>query len=369
VHGLRELRVSVGATLLLVRYREGDIAVLDLTASTARELRLDQVTQIYRLARDAEKGDFDIAEGLERLRSTLAMKARYGALVAIGGMALIAAGVSLVLAPSLLTLIICLLFGSLVGLIRIAAQRWPAVWPLVPVVSGSVVAALGLTFINEGAEVTAAGILIPPLAVFLPGTALTVAMIELSAGDIVSGGSRLAFGAVRLLLLVFGIVIVAQSLHWQGSGTIVPEHTLAPVFRVTGVLLFTTGICLHYSTPKGSWLWLQIVVITAWGTQQLSSLVLGTYLSAALAGGVMVTIAGVLEQRWHAPPLIVSYTPAFWLLVPGSLGLKGFSELAQDNPQAALTDLFIMILIMAAIALGMLAGLLITGNRHMHELT
>jgi Putative threonine/serine exporter len=60
-------------------------------------------------------------------------------------------------------------------------------------------------------NVSAASVLLPPLSVFLPGAAITVAIIELSAGDIVSGGSRLAFGAARLRLLVLGVVIAAET--------------------------------------------------------------------------------------------------------------------------------------------------------------
>ena len=43
-YGLKDLRVSVGTSLLLLRYRQGDTDVVDLTTSSATELRLDQVS-------------------------------------------------------------------------------------------------------------------------------------------------------------------------------------------------------------------------------------------------------------------------------------------------------------------------------------
>ena len=226
-YGLKDLRVSVGTSLLLLSYRQGDADIVDLTTSSATELRLDQVAEIYRLADEAEHGAIDPRMGLARLRAVLARPASNGALVGVAGLALISAGVSLVLAPSLLALLVCLFFGALVGAIRLAAQRWPGIWPLLPVVAGAVVATIGLTLVDQGLEVAAVAILIPPLAVFLPGAAITVAMIELSAGDIVSGGSRLAFAAVRLLLLVFGIVIAAETVHWEGSTSAQQDLPLA----------------------------------------------------------------------------------------------------------------------------------------------
>ena len=83
----------------------------------------------------------------------------------------------------------------------------------------------------------------------------------------------------------------------------------------------------------------------------------------------MVAVAEAVERQAGAPPLIVSYTPAFWLLVPGSLGLRGLGRLAQNGTEGALSDLLLMILTMIAIALGMLVGLLVFGNRRMYDLS
>ena len=213
----------------------------------------------------------------------------------------------------------------------------------------------------------AAQILIPPLAVFLPGATIAVAMIELSAGDVVSGGSRLAFAAVRLLLLVFGIVIAAEYLQWQGSDASSHDALLRSLFGLIGTVVFTIGVYVHYSAPRGSAPWLLLVVVVAWATQQLSGIIVGTYVSAAIAGAMMIIAAGIIEDRNGAPPLIVSYTPAFWLLVPGSLGLQSFSQLVQNDAQGALTDITLMVLTMIAISLGILFGLLVTGNRRMYD--
>ena len=46
-----------------------------------------------------------------------------------------------------------------------------------------------------------------PLVTLLPGAALTMATVELSAGSMISGSSRLVFGLQRLLLLTFGIAM------------------------------------------------------------------------------------------------------------------------------------------------------------------
>jgi uncharacterized membrane protein YjjB (DUF3815 family) len=67
--------------------------------------------------------------------------------------------------------------------------------------------------------------------------------------------------------------------------------------------------------------------------------------------------------------LIVSYTPAFWLLVPASIGLGSLTEMTQSTAPSALTDLLLMMLTMIAVAIGMLLGLFLSGNRQMYEPT
>jgi uncharacterized membrane protein YjjB (DUF3815 family) len=287
--------------------------------------------------------------------------------VRIIGLAFLSGGISLVLMPSLPAFVVSLVLGLLVSLIRSAASRMPGVWPLVPVVCASLVAAIGFQLIDSGVNASVAAVLLPPLAIFLPGAAITVSMIELSAGDIVSGGSRLAFGSARLLLLVLGIVIASQSINVESLDAAFVELPFAPLWQTFGVVLFTAGVCLHFDAPRGSFPWLLVVVLAAWSTQQLSSIVVGSYLSAAFAGCVMVVVAQAVAAGKGAPPLIVSYTPAFWLLVPGALGLKSLTDLAQEASTSALSDLLLMFLTMIAIALGMLVGLFLSGNRYLYE--
>ncbi|MGH2627618.1 MAG: hypothetical protein ACRDHY_13320, partial [Anaerolineales bacterium] len=38
--------------------------------------------------------------------------------------------------------------------------------------------------------------------------------------------------------------------------------------------------------------------------------------------------AQLLRRRWNGPPVLVTFLPAFWLLVPGVLSLIGLTKLA-----------------------------------------
>jgi uncharacterized membrane protein YjjB (DUF3815 family) len=101
--------------------------------------------------------------------------------------------------------------------------------------------------------------------------------------------------------------------------------------------------------------------------QQVGSLFLGGPLDGFVGGVVMILVARMIQGHPSAPPLIVSFTPAFWFLVPGALGLEGLSNLAQERPQAGLNDVLTMVTTMISIALGVLFGLILSGSRRASE--
>jgi uncharacterized membrane protein YjjB (DUF3815 family) len=210
-------------------------------------------------------------------------------------------------------------------------------------------------------------VLTPPLATFLPGAALTVSMLELSNGDIVAGGSRLAYGTIRLLLLVFGLVVAAQWTSLPANSASVEPVALANYLAVVGLFAFTYGVYLNFSGPKGSFPWLLLVTAAAWGGQQLGALLLGSYAGGFVGGAAMIVVSQLILRQPGAPPLIVSFTPAFWLLVPGALGLEGLTNIAQETPEEGVDDLVRMSVTMIAIALGILFGLFVSSSSRSAE--
>jgi uncharacterized membrane protein YjjB (DUF3815 family) len=145
---------------------------------------------------------------------------------------------------------------------------------------------------------------------------------------------------------------------------------LIPLSRyvpLLGLLAFTAGVFLHFSAPKGSFPWLLIVVVAAWAGQQIGSLFFGGYLGGFVGGAALIVVAKLIMVHPEAPPLIVMFTPAFWLLVPGALGLEGLAQVFQDSPQSGVDDLLAMVVTMISIALGVLLGLMLSGSSSASE--
>jgi uncharacterized membrane protein YjjB (DUF3815 family) len=197
----------------------------------------------------------------------------------------------------------------------------------------------------------------PPLATFLPGGALTIATVELAAGQMVSGASRLVSRLVQLMLLAFGILAASAFLD-------VPAHVLAdnPVDRLgwwapwLGVVLFAVGNYLHFSSPARSLPWILVVLLITYAGQVVGAALFGGLLSGFFGALAMTPVVLWIETRRHGPPKLITFLPAFWLLVPGATGLIGVTALLGDSDgfgAEATADTLVTVM---SIALGVLIG-------------
>ena len=123
-----------------------------------------------------------------------------------------------------------------------------------------------------------------------------------------------------------------------------------------GVLVFGIGTYFHHTAPQRSLPWLWLVLFVAFAGQQLGGQILGGYLSGFIGAVAMAPVAFWIQRRPGAPPALVTFLPGFWLLVPGSLGLIGLTQLVAENRQAGLQAVGDMIFAIVAIALGVMVG-------------
>jgi len=90
--------------------------------------------------------------------------------------------------------------------------------------------------------------------------------------------------------------------------------------------------------------------------QRLGAPVLGSFLGA-MAASIGASAAELVHRRL---PRLVVFLPSFWLLVPGSLGLIGVSEVA-ILPGAGVAVGVDVVAVVLAIAMGLLVGSVVSG--------
>jgi uncharacterized membrane protein YjjP (DUF1212 family)/uncharacterized membrane protein YjjB (DUF3815 family) len=323
-----------------------------------QELRFDQTFPLAALIARAHTGWIPPADGLAELNRIWRLPCRFPAWVGVIGYTVQSAGLALILQPARLTLLLAVLLGTVVGILVELARRNDPLQQLLPVICAFTVSIVAFTAVDKlhlaDASLRA---LAPPLATFLPGAAITLAVAELSTSQMVSGSSRLVAGFMRIAQLAFGILIAAQ-VAGIPDANLVATHVdrLGPWAPWVGVAVYGFGAFLSFGPPTRFLPWMFVMLLFAYLGQLAGNAWLGSYASG-FAGGLTLTLAAMaVSRRPGAPAPISLILPGFWLLVPGSLGLMGITQLLGTDSTTVFTATLIS---MISIALGVQSGLLL----------
>ncbi|MGA5300033.1 threonine/serine ThrE exporter family protein [Nucisporomicrobium flavum] len=357
-YGAPYARVSVLPTYLVVALEPGRPATLEPTGQLRGGLRLDQTAALFDVLRSAEGGGLRPAEGSRRIRALIDMPPRFGPVVRVAGHAVLTVGICLVLQPTGGDLVLAAAFGVLVGVLKLTAARFAGVQMIMPVIAAFTVAALTFLIAGTGWADADLRAMVAPLVTFLPGAMLTMAVVEISAAEMITGSSRLVTGFLQLLLLAFGIIGAAQAVGTPPAhlGADTAPGAISGWAPWIGALIVGIGSYLLHSGPRRSLGWLCVVLYAGWIGQYLGGLVLGGYLSGFVGAVVLTIVAYAVERVPSGPPALVSFLPGFWLLVPGALSLIGMTEYLSRDVVRGADDLVGAIGSMVAVALGVLCG-------------
>ena len=354
-YGAKSARISAFPTFMMVSMGRGEPATLELTAPLTGPPRLDQIAALERLVTSAEHAEIHPADGLHELDEITAMSPRFGPLQSILGYSVLTLGICLILHPALRDVVAAAAFGALVGALRSMARGRPALQVLMPVIAAFAVSALSAAEVRAGWDNAGLRAMVASLVVFLPGAALTTAVLELAAGQMVSGASRLVSGVLQLALLAFGIVAGIEAV---GVNTEKVFSSTAPLLGPwapwLGVLIYASGLMVANSAPPRSFPTLLAVLYAAWVGQVIGNELFGGYVSALVGAAVMTPVAYWVSRLPSAMPQYASFLPGFWLLVPGALGLIGLTELASGA--ARTQDAVATVVSIFAVAIGVLCG-------------
>jgi uncharacterized membrane protein YjjP (DUF1212 family) len=356
-YGFPEFDFFVLPTGILVESGVADTASVLLSSNEpTAHYRFDQIDELYHLVSQAEQAAITPAAGLEELARVEAMSPSFPAWVRVLGHGILTAGLALLLQPTLGGMAMAFALGILVGLIKL--PRLATLDLIFPVVAAFIVAATVFAISHHsGVGDNPVRVLIPPLATFLPGGVLTIAVVELAAGQMISGASRLVTGMVQLGLLAFGIV-AAASLISVDQAVLVdnPVNRLGPWAPWVGVLIVALGDFLHFSAPARSVGWILLVLYVAYAGQAVGGALFGGALSGFFGGLAMTPVVLWIDDRPYGAPSLITFLPAFWLLVPGAVGLIGVTEIIGGDHTIGAEDLATALTSIASIALGVLIG-------------
>jgi uncharacterized membrane protein YjjP (DUF1212 family) len=358
-YGLKRVNILALPTVLFVKFEDEGDTKIEFRSEGLQTYRFDQVEEIYRLAAEADKGELHPLKGLEKLELIHKMAPKFNYWYTIGGHALISAGIVMVLRPTLSELLSAILLGLVVGWLKYFAAQRPMILTVLPTLSALLAASVAFFATRHGFAMSSIKVLIASVVTFLPGGSMAIATIELSSGDVVSGSSRFVNSVIQIVLLTLGLVTAAMIIKIpadQAFTTDVREQLgwWAPWI---GVALFGFGQMLHLSIPRSAMPWMIFCLYWAYVIEVLGDVTFGGYMGIFLGAMAVTPLAYVIQYKLNGPPMLITFLPSLWLLVPTSVALVGLTEFVASNHVAGIQDFAATIFSIIAAAIGCLIGI------------
>ncbi|WP_237570901.1 threonine/serine ThrE exporter family protein [Mycolicibacterium lacusdiani] len=351
--GYPGIQIAASPTGVILNLASGSAATFE---SVQGGLRLDQAAEVRRIRHRLSQLDLSVPQATEELLALRLRPPRYPQWLANLGWIAIATGIALILQPGGANVAFAAAGAVVVVALFRLGQRFALIATLLPTLAAFLLACGVFAAANADWLDGPLRTLLPPLAVLLPGALIVTAMSELAAGDMVAGASRLTFGLVQLLLFTLGIVAASHVIALPTSELAnLRVDTLGWWAAPLGLILISIGIGVLESPPVRLLPWITVVLSCAFAAQSLGQHVSGAVLGSFL-GAVSASLGSSLVEavRPNLPRLVV-FLPAFWLLVPGSLGLLSTTALV-TNPVGGGENALEVATVVCAIAAELLVG-------------
>jgi uncharacterized membrane protein YjjP (DUF1212 family) len=359
VRGRTDLTIGVLPSAIMV---DDPVACrMRLVNSTGAALTFDQVAEVATIARSAELAPIPDTMLRDRIGAMRTRRPRFPRAVAVLGSGLQSAGIAVVFRTTWWAVALDFVLALLVGAALMFGGRIAGLMAVLPFL---LTFAVSLVVYRLAGDLQLGAVTLfavcAPLVILIPGATITTGVVELTAGDVVSGGGRFVSGLIMWATLAVGIAagaaVVGVPATSQELATAVPGWAMVPAVVVLGL-----GVGLFFDASWSLTGVLVGVLLITFGVVTAAQTVAAGPVASGIAAAVMLPALRLLEvyrPRW---PAAVTFRPAFWLLVPGSLGLIAISELAtaggQPDAQALLGDVIATVL---AISLGVQIGAVVS---------
>jgi uncharacterized membrane protein YjjP (DUF1212 family) len=346
--------------ILMIKVGQSMHELMDFTVQRPTTLPLNQQSALGELVDDVKEKRISPGEASRQVDRILALPPRFNSAIIVIGYVVSTIGLTLRFRPDPRSLLITGGTGLLVALLILIFRKWPRFNLLLPVIAAILVSTIIFYLTQLGLVYGSANLIIPPLVVFLPGAILTTGMIELASVNLISGSTRLMYGAATLFLLFIGIAIGLNLSELPNVLVTTYEASVFPWWApVLGTLLFGVGTFVRLSGSNRDLFWMLLVLYIAMLGQFLGEYLVNSYFGAFLGATFMALGSELIARSPRRTPALVSQALAFWFLVPGARGLLSVTNILSEDYRSALIGLGEMTVLITSIALGVFLGTLI----------
>jgi uncharacterized membrane protein YjjP (DUF1212 family) len=325
---------------------------------------LCNLSLVNEIADRVTDGSIGIDEGFRRLAAIRDRPSRFRRMLETLSYGISAIAVAAVLEGSAADLAAGGVIGTLVGIVAVSAESRRRLRPAVEAICALLATLLATAVSVYLAPLHLNSVVLASLIVLFPGLTLTTAVRELSTQHLVSGVARFAGAMTTLVKLAFGTVVANQICTLLLLAP--PPASSAPVSGAVQWLALVCG-CLSFAVLFRA---ARRDVLLVAASAMLGYLI--TYYAGRqftpqfgvfLAGLCMAALGNVYARFVGRPGSLVR-VPGIIMLVPGSVGFKTLSLLAQREVFPGIDMAVSLVAILACLVAGLLFGdLLVTSRR------
>lgn len=323
------------------------------------ELDMSKLAAVDALANDVIARRVTPDEGLARIAAITAAPPTYGRALAALAHVVSAATMAVFFGGSWLDVVGAAGVGLLLGVLGLAMQRssnQARVYELV----GAGLAAMAAHLAASQLAMRPTVVMLAALVVLLPGMSLTTAMTELATRNLISGTARLMSAVIVLLKLVVGVALGQRLAHAITTVAVAPRPVLPAWSAWVALGVSAVAITVVVQAAPRALGWIAAACAAGYVGAQLGTGWLGgrgdpvgAQLGVVVGAFALAMLANVYARVLDRPAQVV-LVPATFLLVPGSMGLRGMTSLLDRNTVTGVDTMFAMFLTAMAIVAGML---------------
>lgn len=338
----------------LVRVQPGDID-------------LGRLTRLHRLTREVVDGRIGLLDGAGRVAALMATPTGFSVPITLLAFALASGSVARFLGGGGHEVLVATGLGLITGLLDVGSRRNRGLARVFsPVAAFAVGLAAQLAAHAWGGYAwltsTLAG-----LIVLLPGFTLTTAVSELSQHHLAAGTSRLTGAFVQFITLGFGVALAGQLVQrWTGAPPLAEPIPLAPWTELVALVVSPLALGVLLRAERRDFGAIVLASALAYLGARFGALALGPELGL-FVGSFVVAVVGALHARRFDRPSVVTTAPAFYLLVPGSIGFHSVSALLSRDVVPGVETAFRVVLMAVALTAGLLMANLIVPRPSLWE--
>lgn len=328
------------------------------------DVHLALLARVDAIAEAVSRGSLDLEAGFAALRGLGESRSWRLRLALVAAYGLSSASVAALLGMAEAAVALAGAVGALIGLFSLFTEGRPNLaiaFEALAALFASLAAHLAVAWLPPFHLQT---LVLASIIVLLPGLALTTAVAEVASQQLASGTARFSGALATLLKLTFGAVAGAE----LAAGLGFKAPALAAPIPATGseswlpLLGASFAFAILFRAARRD---VPLVMASAWLGYLAAKLGggIGGAEFAVFFGGLIVSAAANGYARIAGRPGALVRVPGIILLVPGSVGFRGFALVFEHELLLGIDTMFRMIMVLTTLVAGLLFGNLLVPPR------